>query len=85
MKNIKCKCCESKRLEVLIDFGMQPIAHNLLDDKGQEDICMHPLCLHYCEECGFIQINNPIPPEQLYTKYNYCFSTWKDSHIFHMK
>lgn len=77
MKINKCKCCGSERLQVLIDFGMQPVAHNLLDDKEQEDSYMHPLCLHYCEECGFIQINDPISPELLYTKYNYCFSAWK--------
>ena len=74
---INCKCCGSNKLQVLIDFGMQPVAHNLLDSEGQEDPFTYPLCLHYCEDCGFIQINNPISPEQLYTKYNYCFGRWK--------
>lgn len=73
----KCKCCGSEKLQLLIDFGMQPVAHNLLDYKEQEDTYKHPLCLHYCENCGFVQINNPIAPDKLYTKYNYCFSAWK--------
>lgn len=75
--NVKCKCCGSRKLKILIDFGMQPVAHNLLDNKDQQDSYSHLLCLHYCEECGFIQINDPIPPEKLYTGYNYCFSDWK--------
>lgn len=73
----KCKCCGSVELHILIDFGMQPVAHNLLDNKEQKDDFKHLLRLHYCENCGFVQINDPIPPEQLYTKYNYCFSGWK--------
>ena len=73
----KCKCCGSVNLQKLIDFGMQPIAHNLLESKEQKDTFKHPLCLHYCENCGFIQINDPIAPEKLYTEYNYCFSAWK--------
>lgn len=77
MKVEKCKCCGSAKLKLLIDFGMQPVAHNLLENEKQEDPFKHPLCLHYCEDCGFAQINDPISPEYLYTKYNYCFSEWK--------
>lgn len=73
----KCRCCGSSELKILIDFGIQPVAHNLLKSKEEEDRYMHPLCLHYCENCGFIQINEPIPPENLYTEYNFCFSGWK--------
>lgn len=73
----KCKCCGNNKLQILIDFGMQPVAHNLLDSEEEKNEFKHPLCLHYCENCGFIQINNPIDPEQLYTKYNYCFGAWK--------
>ncbi|NBJ97511.1 methyltransferase domain-containing protein [bacterium 1xD8-48] len=72
-----CRCCGKKELQLLIDFGMQPVAHRLLDSKEQEDDFTHPLCLYYCENCGFVQIDNPIAPEQLYTQYNYCFSGWK--------
>lgn len=73
----KCRCCGSEKLKLLIDFGMQPVAHNLLENENQEDPFKHPLCLHYCKDCGFVQINDPISPEYLYTKYNYCFSGWK--------
>lgn len=77
IKMRKCKCCGKEDLKILIDLGMQPVAHNLLEDKEQKDEFRHPLCLHYCENCGFIQICDPIDPEQLYTHYNYCFGGWK--------
>ena len=78
MKTDNCKCCGSDKLQVLIDLGIHPVAHNLLVDKNQEDAVRHPLCLHYCKDCGFIQINDPISPELLYKKYNFCFSGWKN-------
>lgn len=76
-KNAKiCKVCASHKLKKFIDFGAMPIAHNLLrtlTSKEEE----HPLVLHICCDCGMIQIVAPVPPEKLYTEYNYCFSSWK--------
>jgi 2-polyprenyl-3-methyl-5-hydroxy-6-metoxy-1,4-benzoquinol methylase len=73
----KCKCCGGENLHTLIDFGLQPVAHNLLESEEEEDAIKHLLCLHYCKDCGFVQINKPINPSELYIKYNYCFSAWK--------
>lgn len=73
----KCRSCGNNELKILIDLGVQPVAHNLLKFK-EEERYRHSLCLHYCEKCGFIQINDPIPPEKLYTEYNFCFSQWKN-------
>lgn len=76
--NVKCRMCGDNALRELIDLGVQPVAHNLLDVEDAEDRITHPLLLHYCEKCGFVQINDPIPPEKLYEDYNYCFSQWKN-------
>ncbi len=79
---MKCKACKSKKMEKLIDLGIQPIAHNYLRSVEENDSITHPLILHFCVECGFIQIDDPIPPEKLYTDYNFCFSAWKpEPHI----
>ena len=76
--NNKCKCCGNSDLKLLIDLGNMPVAHNLLDNYDDVDKIVHPLRLHYCDKCGFIQINDPIDPEKLYSEYNYCFSNWKN-------
>lgn len=75
---MNCRCCGNDNLKLLIDLGIQPVAHNLLIDEKEKDKLVHPLILHYCDKCGFIQINAPIPPEKLYMDYNYCFSGWKN-------
>jgi 2-polyprenyl-3-methyl-5-hydroxy-6-metoxy-1,4-benzoquinol methylase len=71
----KCRLCGSFDFELLIDFGLQPIAHRLV--VSQEDQFRHPLTIHYCTKCGLAQIKNPIDPEKLYREFNYCFSEWK--------
>ena len=72
----RCRLCPGENLMEMIDLGDQPIAHRLLEspDSSEE---VFPLTLHYCPDCGLGQIPEPIDPELLYRKYNYCFSSWK--------
>ena len=42
---------------------------------------MHSVIVCLCEGCGLIQLRDPIPPEELYTAYNWL-SSWKwDPHV----
>jgi len=75
----RCRLCAGENLMEMIDLGRQPIAHRLLEspDSSEE---VFPLLLHYCTDCGLGQICEPIDPELLYRKHNYCFSSWKTEH-----
>ena len=70
-----CNLCGSKELLALLDLGKQPIAHHFLDDPAQEEY-VHSVKLCFCEDCGLIQLNDPVPPEKLYSKYH-VLSSWK--------
>lgn len=70
-----CHLCGEFKLLLLIDFGKHPIAHRFLDDPNQEEY-LHNVVILFCENCGLIQLGNPIPPEKLYSKYNWL-SSWK--------
>lgn len=70
-----CHLCGKCDLLPLIDFGKHPIAHRLLSDLSKEEY-IHPVDLRLCENCGLIQLVNPISPEMLYTEYN-SLSSWK--------
>lgn len=71
-----CRLCKGRDLELMIDFGRRPIAHRLLvSAEAPEDT--YPMALHFCRDCGLIQVLDPIDPEILYTDYNYNFSSWK--------
>jgi len=75
-KNNICRICSNDDLTVVLDFGLQPIAHRLLTSESEEEY-RHELVIHFCNECGLLQICDPIDPEILYSDFNYCFSTWK--------
>ena len=70
-----CNLCGSKELLALLDFGKQPIAHHFLDDPAQEEY-VHSVKLYFCEDCGLIQLDDPISPEKLYSEYH-VLSSWK--------
>ena len=72
---IACRACGSHRLDTVIDFGPQPIVHHYL--KYQEQTySLFPLTLESCDNCGFMQIKNPIDPDILYVDY-FTISSWK--------
>jgi len=72
----KCRLCGSKNVELLIDFGMQPIVHKLKKDKDFIDE-KFPFRLGHCKRCDFLQIMECIAPEILYENY-FTLSNWKN-------
>jgi SAM-dependent methyltransferase len=72
----RCRLCYSSDLATLLDAGSMPIAHRLLDspDAAEETFPFHNFV---CENCGLVQIVDPIDPALLYKGYNYNFSSWK--------
>ena len=79
MKQRRCRLCVSHNLIELIDLHSQPIAHRFLESPSSSEE-LFPLSLLYCTDCGLGQIPQPIDPELLYRKYNFCFSSWKTEH-----
>lgn len=71
-----CRLCKNENIELLIDFGMQPIVHNLKKDCKQEE-GKFPFQIGHCKSCGFLQIIDCIPPEILYENY-FTLSSWKN-------
>lgn len=70
-----CRLCENQQLLTLLDLGKHPIAHRFLDNQSQEEY-VHPVTLCFCEKCGHVQLDNPVPPDLVYTNY-VCLSSWK--------
>ena len=81
-----CNLCGEQKLIKLLDLGKHPIAHHFLKHPSQNEY-VHSVKLYFCENCGLIQLVNPIPSELLYTNY-VCLSSWKHqphvSQLIHM-
>ncbi len=63
-----CRLCNNNNVELLLDFGDQPIVHHLL--KNQNDSYdVFPFKLGVCNSCGFLQLMECISPTILYDNY----------------
>lgn len=75
----KCRLCRGNESVPVIELGSLPIAHQFSETIAQsQERQVYPMQLEVCPLCGMAQLAQTIPPEILYTNYNYCFSTWKN-------
>lgn len=77
-----CKSCRNKGLEVILDFGEQPLANGLLkkSECGKEK--KYPLALCYCKSCGLAQLNYTVDPRELFSNYYWVTGTSKGARQF---
>ena len=69
-----CRVCNSGDLDLVIDFGEQPLTHVI---KRLADVPdkVFPLKVHCCVGCGLPQIVDSIDPEKLYTENDDYFTS----------
>lgn len=68
-----CNLCHGKQLQELLDFGKHPIAHHFLKSYSENQEVYH-VNMKFCENCGLIQLVNPIAANTLYANYTYLTS-----------
>jgi Methylase involved in ubiquinone/menaquinone biosynthesis len=71
-----CRLCNFRETKTAIDFGYQPIVHNLLS-KPSENVERFQFKLMHCPNCDFLYLNNPISRNILYKDY-FTVSSWKN-------
>ena len=80
MKMTKCRSCGSRELDLIYDFGPQPLAGNFpLKPNSVEAARRYPLDLTQCTQCGLLQVTY-LPPiqEVFHDDYRYSSSTVPD-------
>ena len=55
-----CRCCLEGALEVVVDFGLQPICSHFSPSASGPGP-RHPLVLAWCVRCGQLQLQDPPP------------------------
>lgn len=70
----RCRICGNENLEPILDLGGMPLANSFLDSEHQEER-YYPLRLVWCESCGLLQIDEIVPPEDLFRHYIYVSGT----------
>ncbi len=76
MVNKSCRGCGADRLALCVDLGEMPLAGGFLPNRaaiaGEQK---YPLVVHVCEDCGLIQIVDPVDPDVLFQDYSFSSST----------
>lgn len=71
-----CRACASANLSECLSLGDMPLAGGFL--KSKDDIAAekkYPLPIHVCENCGLVQIVDPVDPNVLFKDYAFASST----------
>ncbi len=71
-----CRACQGQALAPILDCGEMPLAGGFL--SGREAIAReqrYPLVIYACEDCGLVQIIDPVDPEVLFQDYSFSSST----------
>lgn len=69
VRNEQCRVCKSSEMVKLLDLGEQPLANNYLTEPSIQK--KFPLCLIRCKDCSHTQLNYTVPPEDMFSNYQY--------------
>jgi SAM-dependent methyltransferase len=66
-----CRICDSTRIDLALDLGLQPWCNNFLTKAqiGREPV--YPLRLVYCRDCGATQLDYTVPKEVMFSDHTY--------------
>jgi SAM-dependent methyltransferase len=76
--DMACRCCDGRRVELVIDLGDQPHCNRLVrrdTPLGAEP--SFPLRVGFCRDCTMVQIDHTIPKESMFSDYPYVSGTTK--------
>ena len=72
---MKCRCCSSNRLELVLDLGDQPWGNNFICIDSDEIAKKYPLKLYFCNSCKMLQLDFAIPKEDMFVNHTYLSGT----------
>src|SRR5262249_45749485 len=85
MTAFRCRACGGTRVPLILSLGRTPVATALVA-RGLPETPepSYPLELVFCETCALVQINETVPPEQMFSDYAY-FSSYSDTMLAHAR
>ncbi|MFO0935469.1 MAG: class I SAM-dependent methyltransferase [Gemmataceae bacterium] len=74
-----CRVCQQSHLEPILDYGQTALANRFLREEQLETAGTTepavPLRLVLCTDCGLVQIDETVPPNELFQNYVYVTGT----------
>jgi novobiocin biosynthesis protein NovU/D-mycarose 3-C-methyltransferase len=71
-----CRVCRGTDLRLVLDLGKTALANRFIaPDRATEPEPTYPLRVVLCENCGLVQLDEEVPPEDLFRHYLYVSGT----------
>jgi len=81
----KCRFCNTDLKYIFVDLGMSPLCESYVPSEKLNDMePFYPLVVYVCEKCFLVQLDEYVPPEDIFTEYAY-FSSYADSWVEHAR
>ena len=79
-----CRSCGSPLEVTVVDLGLQPLSNAYLEPGTEAAEGWYPLHARLCTECFLVQVDDVVPPEEIFGDYAY-FSSFSDSWLAHAR
>ena len=80
-----CRFCSSVLRRTFVDLGVSPLCESFLSERELHAPESHyPLHVYVCETCFLVQLEEFVPPEQIFSDYAY-FSSYSESWLDHSR
>jgi len=72
-----CRFCGNKNIFKFLELGTMALANSFLtaEELKSANEPVYPLDVHFCEQCGLVQIGHVVSPDALFKDYIYFSST----------
>ena len=74
---MKCRVCDSKNLDMVIDLGMQPWCNNFLTKEELGKEIFYPLRVLFCDNCCTTQLDYTVDKEIMFGDHTYLSGVTK--------
>ena len=83
--SFKCRFCSATLQTTFVDLGMHPICNSLVRPAQLTSAePFYPLHVYVCDECFLVQIQEFVPPDEIFTEYSY-FSSYSTTWVEHAR
>ena len=80
-----CRFCRVPLSHTFVDLGMSPLCESYRNaDQLNQMEPFYPLHAYVCGDCFLVQLEEFVPPEEIFTEYAY-FSSYSDSWLSHAR
>ena len=80
----KCRHCGAEMPLTLVDLGLSAVANSYVPmDRADEPEPKYPLHVRVCEACWLVQVDEDVPPANIFNETYAYFSSFSDSWLAH--